>query len=41
MIIGGYDLVNEVEQPRGVVLHFDIDVKLYVKVLGLNGSYES
>jgi hypothetical protein len=28
--------VHEVEQPWGVVLHLDVDVELYVAVLGLN-----
>jgi len=32
--------VHEVEQPRGIVLHLDVDVELYVAVLGLKRSYE-
>jgi len=32
--------VHEVEQPWGVVLYLDIDVELYVAVLGLNRSHE-
>lgn len=30
--------MHEVEEPRGIVLHLDVDVELYVTVLGLNGS---
>jgi hypothetical protein len=40
IIIGGDGIVYEVEQPRWVVLHLDVDVELYVAVFRLNGSYE-
>jgi len=35
-IVRGNDGVHEVKQPRRVVLHLDVNVKLYVAVLGLN-----
>jgi len=36
VIVRGNDGVHEVKQPRRVVLHLDVNVKLYVAVLGLN-----
>jgi len=40
VIVGRDDGVHEVEQSRRVVLHFDVHVKLYMAVLGLNRSHE-
>jgi hypothetical protein len=40
VIVRRNDGVHEVEQSWRVVLDFDVYVKLYVAVLGLNGSYE-
>ena len=40
VIVGGNGGVHEVKQPRGIVLHLDVDVELYVTVLGLRRSSE-
>ena len=36
VIVGRNDGVHEVKQPWRVVLHLDVNVKLYVAVLGLD-----
>jgi hypothetical protein len=40
VVVRRNDGVHEGEQPRGVALYLDVDVKLNVTVLGLNESYE-
>jgi len=38
VIVRGNDRVHEIKQPRGVVLHLDVNVKLDVAVLGLKNE---